>query len=333
MKHYTPSFTRRNVRAFFASLLSYLLLAGQMTPLVLAAKSPAPRVAPPTDVARESAGEAPPLQAAAAPAPLAAAAASHPSSRPPRWTRSPTPTWTARPTPARPSATPSPSATPAPTRPPTSPSPTRSIRTRPSSPAPLIASPIAVDEAYNVLGNVRIQPNAANGLLANDINPNTGNNTGLTASGPTSSTQGGNVVVNADGSFSYDPPVGFTGTDSFTYTVTGNGLNDTATVTFNVAGMIFFVNDDDPTAGGDGRLSNPFNCLTGAGCFSTSTADEAGDNIFLYAGSYTGGHTLLDTQKLIGEGATVTSGDRRGRDRAAAQRHAPLDRRHGPGHQ
>src|SRR5439155_5330455 len=59
-------------------------------------------------------------------------------------------------------------------------------------------TPIAFDDAYTVIGNVRIQPNIAQGLLANDIDPDTGNNTGLTAStGSPTSTQGGNVVVNA----------------------------------------------------------------------------------------------------------------------------------------
>ncbi len=87
-------------------------------------------------------------------------------------------------------------------------------------PGSAVSTPIAFDDTYNVIGNVRIQPNAAQGLLANDINPNTGNNTGLTASGGTTSTQGGNVAINADGSFSYNPPAGFTGTDTFTYTAT-----------------------------------------------------------------------------------------------------------------
>jgi len=63
---------------------------------------------------------------------------------------------------------------------------------------------------------VRIQPNAAQGLLANDNNPETGNNTGLTASGPTTGPWKGQAVVNADGSFSYNPNPGFTGTDTFT---------------------------------------------------------------------------------------------------------------------
>ena len=53
------------------------------------------------------------------------------------------------------------------------------------------------------------------------------------AGGATS--QGGTVTLNANGSFTYDPPAGFEGNDSLTYTVT-NGLtpNDTALVTLNV---------------------------------------------------------------------------------------------------
>jgi hypothetical protein len=48
-------------------------------------------------------------------------------------------------------------------------------------------------------------------------------------------TQGGTVTLNADGSFIYNPPAGFEGTDTFTYAAT-NGLtpNDTAQVTINV---------------------------------------------------------------------------------------------------
>ena len=163
-----------------------------------------------------------------------------------------------------------------------------------------------MDESFSVLGNVRIQPPAASGLLANDTNPNTGNTTGLTVSGPTTGPSNGQATVNADGSFSYNPNPGFTGTDSFTYTVTSSGGSDTATVTLNVAGLIWFV-DDSATPGGDGRLTAPFNCLVGAGCFDPAAADEAGDNIFLYAGAYpdTGALTLLNNQKLIGQGTNA----------------------------
>jgi hypothetical protein len=176
--------------------------------------------------------------------------------------------------------------------------------------------PIAVADTYNVIGNVRIQPNAAQGLLANDRDPDTGNNTGLTASGPTTSTQNGNVTINSDGSFSYNPAPGFAGTDTFTYTITdGGGKTDTAVATFLVGNgtatpgtnVVWFVNPSAP-AGGDGRLTNPFNCYTGgtASCFSQTAADDPGDAIFLYSGAHTGGYALLNSQRLIGQGASDT---------------------------
>ncbi|HYE16710.1 MAG TPA: Ig-like domain-containing protein, partial [Pyrinomonadaceae bacterium] len=176
-------------------------------------------------------------------------------------------------------------------------------------PGSITTQPLASPDSYDVIGNVRIQPDAAAGLLTNDCDPATDGgpctNAGLTASGPTSSTQGGNVTVNSNGSFSYNPPAGFSGTDTFTYTVTdSSGKTDTAQVTLNVGGaVIWFVKAGAP-GGGDGRLTSPFNCLVGTGCFDPVAADEAGDFIFLFAGSYNGGLTLLDNEKLIGEGST-----------------------------
>jgi hypothetical protein len=178
----------------------------------------------------------------------------------------------------------------------------------------LKASPNVGDDTYNVIGNVRIQPNAAQGLFVNDTNVLTGNTTGLVASGPSTSTQNGNVVVNADGSFSYNPAPGFAGVDTFTYTVnTGAGTpSSNGTVTLNVGNgtgtpgtnVVWFVNPA-AAASGDGRLTNPFNCYTGAGCFSTVAADDPGDTIFLFSGAHTGGNTLLNNQKLLGAGATT----------------------------
>lgn len=174
-------------------------------------------------------------------------------------------------------------------------------------PGSVNTSPIAFDDAsYTAAGNVRITIPAASGVLANDIDPDTGTNTGLTASSGTTSAQGGNVVMSANGGFSYNPAPGFTGTDTFTYTVTDPaGATGTGTVTFNVSGMIWFINAA-AAGGGDGRLTSPFNCYTGAGCFSAVAADDPGDNIFLYSGAYTGGNTLLNNQRLIGQGALAT---------------------------
>jgi uncharacterized repeat protein (TIGR01451 family) len=185
-------------------------------------------------------------------------------------------------------------------------------------PNSLKVSPIAVDDAYNVIGNVQIQPDATGGVLANDINPVTNSKTGLSVtpvSGGTSA-QGGNISIAADGSFSYNPAAGFTGTDTFTYTVKGLGdASATAIITFKVGNgtstpgtnVVWFVKAG-AAGGGDGRLTSPFNCLVGAGCFSATSLDEAGDTIFLFNGLYTDNAplTLLNSQKLIGEAASST---------------------------
>ncbi|HEX6185294.1 MAG TPA: PxKF domain-containing protein, partial [Pyrinomonadaceae bacterium] len=172
-------------------------------------------------------------------------------------------------------------------------------------PGSITATPIAIDDSYNVIGNVRIQPNAAQGLLANDCDPNpTGpcTSAGLTASGPTTGPSNGQVTINGDGSFSYNPNPGYEGPDSFTYTISDGTSTDTATVTLNVSEMIWFI-DDSAAAGGDGRLNTPFDSIA---AFVSSAADEPNDNIFLYSGNYTGGLTLLSGQALVGEGSTAS---------------------------
>jgi Bacterial Ig domain/Calx-beta domain/Matrixin len=200
-------------------------------------------------------------------------------------------------------------------------------------PGSITTQPIASPDAFNVIGNVRIQvPDGASDLLGNDCDPDPAGgpctNAGLTIttlagdnSAPFAglSTAGGNVTATTgDGSFQYNPAPGFAGQDTFTYTVTdGSGKTDTATVTLQVGNgtatpgtnVVWFVNSA-AVSNGDGRLTSPFNCLRGPGCFDTTTtggaADDPGDTIFLYSGNYTGGFTLLANQKLIGAGSSVT---------------------------
>jgi hypothetical protein len=177
------------------------------------------------------------------------------------------------------------------------------------------ASPIAVDDAYHTIGNVNISVPVGQGVTANDSNSGTGtlsvtkvNATVVPPLGSaTTSTANGSVTMNSDGSFTYTPNVAFRGpSDTFTYELdNGSGSTDTATVTISVNGLIWFVNAG-AAPGGDGRLSTPFNCLVGAGCFDPAAADIANDNIFVYSGSYTGGLTLLNNQRLIGQGAGDT---------------------------
>ena len=64
----------------------------------------------------------------------------------------------------------------------------------------------------------------------------------------TSVTQGanGSVTFFANGTVTYQPNANFTGTDSFTYTITSGGVTETATVTVNVTA----VNDPTVVTGG-----------------------------------------------------------------------------------
>ena len=165
----------------------------------------------------------------------------------------------------------------------------------------LTATPVAVNDSYAATGNVRISVPAGSGVLANDF-------LGLpaaTITAPATSVNGGNVAVAADGSFTYNPFPGFEGSDSFTYTLTNSEGSNNATVTITVSGMIWFVNAA-ASCPCDGRLTNPFIDLTGANSFDAGAADDPGDNIFMYSGAYTGGLTLLNTQRLIGQGASAS---------------------------
>ena len=125
--------------------------------------------------------------------------------------------------------------------------------------------------------------------------------------------------VNSDGSFTYLPAAGFAGTDTFTYTISDDGvtglgaansgaLTSTATVTITVAEKVWYV-DDSAAAGGTGRSNSPFNSITAANLNGAGDLDGPNDYIFLYAGSYTGGLALEAGQKLIGEASgLVVSG-------------------------
>lgn len=78
-------------------------------------------------------------------------------------------------------------------------------------------SPIAADDTYSAIGNVSISVPAVSGVLVNDYS---GQNPLATITGfNAASGQGGTAAVSGDGSFTYNPPVGFEGADTFTYTL------------------------------------------------------------------------------------------------------------------
>ena len=163
--------------------------------------------------------------------------------------------------------------------------------------------PSITTETYgNVIGNVSISSN----VITNDGGTNirvvavNGNSTNVGTAVTTGSS--GTLTVNSDGTFSYNPAAGYTGSDNFTYTVdNGFGAPQTTTVNITVAGMIWFVNNN-AVSNGDGRMSSPFKLL------SNVTGTAVNQNIFLYESStaYTGSITLLSGQKLIGQDANQT---------------------------
>ncbi|PYK09428.1 MAG: hypothetical protein DME65_11995, partial [Verrucomicrobia bacterium] len=169
----------------------------------------------------------------------------------------------------------------------------------------LTATPVAVDDSYSALGNVRISV-AAPGVLANDF---TGVPTATITSPPVTSANGGEVTLNADGSFTYNPPAGFEGTDTFTYTLTNAAGSNNATVTITVSGMIWFI-DNNASCPCDGRLTKPFNSLASFQAVNNGAGNNpaANDNIFVYESAidYVGPVTLLTGQKFIGQDATGT---------------------------
>ena len=173
--------------------------------------------------------------------------------------------------------------------------------------------PDAVDDMHSATGNVRINT-AASGfsVLANDMGPGI-----AITSFDSTSVHGGSVTMNTvTGTFTYNPPRGFTGTDSFTYTISNAAGSDQGTVVLTVSDMIWFINSSAGACSSscDGRLTNPYTSLAafeaanGNGTISGGTVvdPEAGDHIFIYtgAGDYNGPLTLENNQRVIGQGAS-----------------------------
>ena len=201
----------------------------------------------------------------------------------------------------------------------------------------LKSTPLARNDHYASIGNVGIVVPDASGVIANDLDYGT---TGPTVVSPvqgtpTATAQGGSVTfgVGGLGGFTYTPPAGFTGNDSFNYTIadeTGAVLPAPATganiamVTIAVAERIWFV--DNGAAGENaGTLENPYTSLAafradnGLGGLNPGS----GDCIFIYsdAAPYTGGLTLLGNQTLVGQGTTQDVATACG---IAAVPHSPL---------
>ena len=172
-------------------------------------------------------------------------------------------------------------------------------------------TPIAVNDTYNLVGNTPLTVNAANGLLANDLEFN---GDPLTFGTFTSGVTGGTVSVNSDGSFTFTPTTGFSGVASFTYltkdAAAGNS-DQSATVTLNVSAPVWYV-DSAAAGGGDGSFAKPFQTIGAAATAAAGDISSGVNNIIFVenAGSTytaTSGITLANGEQLLGDGSSLTS--------------------------
>ena len=167
----------------------------------------------------------------------------------------------------------------------TSPPVSLTLTVNPVNDAPVVTPP----GPFAITPNIGISvADGANDLLAgaSDVE---GTALNIQGSGTIITVNNGTVTVDTgNGTFSYDPPPGFTGTDSFQYSVCDNGIplpaacSAPATVNLNVTGNVVWFIDNSASAGGDGTLMSPFDSLA---AFNGSANPGISDYIFVASGS------------------------------------------------
>ncbi len=103
----------------------------------------------------------------------------------------------------------------------------------------------AADDSYTTAAETALTVDVAGGVLANDVDAEGDPLTAAVLAGPAN----GTLTLNADGSFSYVPNAGFSGSDSFTYEATdGTNVSNAATVSITVEAA---AENTRPNAGND----------------------------------------------------------------------------------
>ncbi|HBO44873.1 MAG TPA: calcium-binding protein, partial [Planctomycetaceae bacterium] len=198
----------------------------------------------------------------------------------------------------------------------------------------IVNNPAVVqNNAYSVEWNNVLAVDAANGLLANDTDPDSDALTAALVTGPSH----GTLALEADGSFSYTPNDGFHGTDTFTYaaddglpnpsvgtvTITVTkinhapvGLNDLYTVAVNETLTVDVANGilaNDTDSDGDNLVAHLFSYAShGALSFNTNGSfvytpneDFQGTDTFVYkvydGETYSGETTVTITVEAADE--------------------------------
>ena len=151
---------------------------------------------------------------------------------------------------------------------------------------PIVNSTTANADNAETFVDVPVIRDAINGLLSNDDDAQ-GDNQVVTTVGVFATTQGGTITIGADGSYTYNPPTGFTGDDTFEYSIEDDGTptaSDSAVLTITVYPVtlpnttfayddFYFGNTDTPINGnvltndvdfeGDNQVVTPASPLSG----------------------------------------------------------------------
>jgi uncharacterized repeat protein (TIGR01451 family) len=185
----------------------------------------------------------------------------------------------------------------------------------------LTATPVALDDAYSptVIANMSSDSSASGfSVLSNDFFGYSGGNAlaladiSITAFDATSA-NGGTVAMTTSGAgkgqFVYTPAAGYTGPDTFTYTISngvsgGTAISKVGTVSLTVSGpVIWFVSTTGSDITGKGTVSQPF--LTVGKAATTALTSQS---IFVYSGSYSSTvATLKASQSLVGQGIVTAN--------------------------
>ena len=138
------------------------------------------------------------------------------------------------------------------------------------------AAPVTAPDSYSVNRNGTLSVSPSRNVLANDTDVDA-----LTASVVTA--PAGTLTLNGNGTFSYSPTSGFTGTDSFTYRASDGTLSSlgTAFITVNAA-------SGAPTAVADTygnvNANSPYTVTVGQGVLTNDT-DPENDRLFATIGA------------------------------------------------
>ncbi|MEM8970539.1 MAG: cadherin-like domain-containing protein [Pseudomonadota bacterium] len=117
--------------------------------------------------------------------------------------------------------------------------------------------PIAVDDALSIRIDTALSVNVTTDLLANDSDPN-GDPLSLDSfTQPTN----GTLVDNGNGTLTYTPTQGFSGTDTFTYSISDGNNTDTADVNVQVRDLIDVWYGTEQTFGLPGEAQEWINIL------------------------------------------------------------------------